>query len=93
MGVSVGKFFNTVSNTLPKGNHNIHLIPNHPMSTVSNTLPKGNHNVDSTAGVKKGTVSNTLPKGNHNMLSIFQPAHLLLETLNRKVITTVFFLR
>lgn len=41
----------------------------------------------------ESTVSNTLPKGNHNMLSIFQPAHLLLETLNRKVITTVFFLR
>ena len=42
--ISVTYTESTVSNTLPKGNHNRHCVTTWYLSTVSNTLPKGNHN-------------------------------------------------
>ena len=57
----------TVSNTLPKGNHNAGDVLEKTINTVSNTLPKGNHNSCHLFSANHPTVSNTLPKGNHNM--------------------------
>ena len=56
----------TVSNHLPKGNHNQDSEQRGYETTVSNHLPKGNHNIDSLSFSFSLTVSNHLPKGNHN---------------------------
>ncbi len=42
--ISVTYTESTVSNTLPKGNHNATASAQASEQTVSNTLPKGNHN-------------------------------------------------
>ena len=64
--ISVTYTESTVSNHLPKGNHNNLLIEARLNSTVSNHLPKGNHNMVKLYKEQKKTVSNHLPKGNHN---------------------------
>ena len=66
--ISVTYTESTVSNHLPKGNHNWFFIQTFFFDTVSNHLPKGNHNTNQSDCANWCTVSNHLPKGNHNKL-------------------------
>ena len=86
--ISITYTESTVSNTLPKGNHNLNTIQKSTELTVSNTLPKGNHNRLYQVMHQDWTVSNTLPKGNHNISLIRYSCLILLVILYRKVITT-----
>ena len=64
--ISVTYTESTVSNHLPKGNHNVITQFQYINRTVSNHLPKGNHNKHINWCNCTSTVSNHLPKGNHN---------------------------
>ena len=81
-----------VSNIKPKGNHNVCVNALMIAEIVSNIIPQGNHNV-SYWGKRKGrTVSNIIPQGNHNSAVFVFNFFALLETLNRKVITTIWII-
>ena len=69
---------------------NTYISVTYTESTVRNVKPQGNHNTLFDALGNLYTVRNVKPQGNHNLLYYYKLHPLLLETLNRKVITTCF---
>ena len=78
----------TVRNVKPQGNHNCNSSLLLLLITVRNVKPQGNHNNFCDVSFNILTVRNVKPQGNHNVVFPLSLAILLLETLNRKVITT-----
>ena len=78
----------TVRNVKPQGNHNPHQLRYVDGMTVRNVKPQGNHNNRMTREEVSFTVRNVKPQGNHNNTINSDKDVTLLETLNRKVITT-----
>ena len=67
---------------------NLYLLP----LTVRNVKPKGNHNILGLEMIAVYIVSNIIPQGNHNSAVFVFNFFALLETLNRKVITTIWII-
>ena len=67
---------------------NTYISVTYTESTVRNVKPQGNHNTIWSIIIYKHTVRNVKPQGNHNTNYMMYHQYILLETLNRKVITT-----